>query len=330
MNAYSTVEDPGATSSLPLDSDSRWQLVQRIVASEDFQRAAQLRSILLYVSKAAILHPETPLHEYQIARDVLGRQADFNPALDNIVRAQVSHLRRKLAQYYERDGKSDPIVVTIPKGGYLPAFTAQAPIQDQPAPFGTSSAGSVETEEGKNERHPALPDVQRHRWRPALLLVFAGCFLVGAMAAWLLLRPHLSEAPRRDKADRGNEFVRFLSQSEGEVTIVVPDLSLAILATSRGKDLSLPEYVSDSFPSSQLAQLKDPMKRQVLAKVLGYRSTTINEAMVASDFKDALQRTGDRVRIRYSRDLHVADLSLGNSILIGGQGSGVNPWRETR
>jgi hypothetical protein len=139
-----------------------------------------------------------------------------------------------------------------------------------------------------------------------------------------------SEAPRRDKADRGNEFVRFLSQSEGEVTIVVPDLSLAILATSRGKDLSLPEYVSDSFPSSQLAQLKDPMKRQVLAKVLGYRSTTINEAMVASDFKDALQRTGDRVRIRYSRDLHVADLSLGNSILIGGQGSGVNPWRETR
>jgi hypothetical protein len=324
MNAYGTVEDIGATGSTPLDSDSRWRLVQRIVASEEFQRAAQLRSILLYVSKAAILHPETALHEYEIACDVLGRQGDFNPALDNIVRAQVSHLRRKLAQYYKGEGKNDPIVVTIPKGSYLPAFTPQAPVQEQPAAVGTSNAGSADTAEGKSEPLPALLDVTRHRWRPSLLWGFVGCFLFGALGPWLLLRPRLSEAPRLDKADRGNEFVRFLSQSEGEVTVVVPDLSLAILAKSRGRDLSLTEYVSDGFPSNQLAQVKDPVERQVLSKVVGYRSTTINEAMVASDFKESLQRTGDRVRIRYSRDLHVADLSQGNSILIGGQGS--NPW----
>jgi hypothetical protein len=324
MNTYGTVEDLGATSSPPPDSDSRWRLVQRIVASEEFQRAAQLRNILLYVSRAAIQHPDTALHEYQIACDVLGRQADFNPALDNIVRAQVSHLRRKLAQYYEREGKNEPIVVTIPKGSYLPAFTAQALITEQPAPFGSLPASSVATLESKREQHSSLLDAPRRRWRPGVVWGFIGCFLVGAVGSSLLLRLRTSDAPRLEKAERSNEFVQFLARSEGEVSVVVPDLSLAILTKMIGQDISLTDYVTDGFPSNQLAQVKDPLQRQALARVVGYRNTTINEAMIASDFKDCLQRTGARVRIRYSRDLHVADLSQGNSILIGGQSS--NPW----
>jgi hypothetical protein len=324
MNAYGVIEDIGAASNPPLDSDSRWLLVQRIVASEEFQRAAQLRSILLYVAKAAILHPETPLHEYQIACDVLGRQADFNPALDNIVRAQVSHLRRKLAQYYERDGKNDPIVVTIPKGGYLPAFTASVRLQGEPQNVDAGRGIPVKSQEPIDEKDPAVPAVRPRLRRFGLVAGFIGCVFLGALGTWSVLRTHRSDLSRPKKASKDNEFVQFLARSEGEVTIVIPDSSLATLAKSLGKDVSLAEYVSDGFPSSELAQLSDPNERQALTKVVSFRGTTMNEAMVASDFKECLQRAGDPVRVRYGRDLHVADLSQGNSILIGGPGS--NPW----
>jgi hypothetical protein len=44
-----------------LQGDSRWELVQRILASEDFQRAAQLRNILSHISGSAILRPNNVL-----------------------------------------------------------------------------------------------------------------------------------------------------------------------------------------------------------------------------------------------------------------------------
>src|SRR5207302_1506343 len=53
--------------------DERWLLAQRVVRSKGFQRAAQLRAILLYVSKFAILGTDEQLREDDIAREVLGR-----------------------------------------------------------------------------------------------------------------------------------------------------------------------------------------------------------------------------------------------------------------
>jgi len=61
------------------EHDPRWLLVQRIQASGGFRRAGQLRKILLYVSKVAILQPGQILREYDIACDVLERRPNFNP-----------------------------------------------------------------------------------------------------------------------------------------------------------------------------------------------------------------------------------------------------------
>jgi hypothetical protein len=70
-----------------LGGDGRWELVSRIISSESFQRASQLRKILEYTARLAILHPNEIPREFEIACNVLGRRADFNPADDNIVRA---------------------------------------------------------------------------------------------------------------------------------------------------------------------------------------------------------------------------------------------------
>src|ERR1700744_4472735 len=88
-----------------LKTDNRWLLMERILESEGFHRAAQLRKILRYAAKAAIFRPKDGLSEVEIACNVLDRPNNFDPVTDNIVRAQFSHLRRKLEHYFDTEGK---------------------------------------------------------------------------------------------------------------------------------------------------------------------------------------------------------------------------------
>jgi TolB-like protein len=53
---------------------------------------------------------------------VFDRGQSFDPQTDPIVRIEAGHLRRALEHYYLTSGQADPILITIPKGGYVPVF----------------------------------------------------------------------------------------------------------------------------------------------------------------------------------------------------------------
>jgi len=63
------------------------------------------------------------LKGYTIAVEVFGRGPDFDANLDPIVRMQAGRLRLALERYYLVAGGNDPIVIDVPKGGYVPCFT---------------------------------------------------------------------------------------------------------------------------------------------------------------------------------------------------------------
>ena len=44
----------------------------------------------------------------------------FDPVVDPIVRIEAARLRDKLREYYETDGREDPIRIDLPKGTYAP------------------------------------------------------------------------------------------------------------------------------------------------------------------------------------------------------------------
>ena len=78
--------------------------------------------------------------------EVFGRDVSFDPQTDPIVRIEAGHLRRALERYYLTSGQADPIVITIPKGGYVPVFSvrSQLPWAEAPTPGSrttTSPAG---------------------------------------------------------------------------------------------------------------------------------------------------------------------------------------------
>ena len=71
-----------------------------------------------YLVEHALRGDAGDLKEYTLAADVFGRASDFDPKLDSIVRAQVSRLRAKLFEYYQRDGRHDRVRFDLPKRGY--------------------------------------------------------------------------------------------------------------------------------------------------------------------------------------------------------------------
>ncbi len=96
--------------------------IDRLVASRALHGSESLCKLLRYLAKHAADHPGTPIKEFQIATEVFGRSADFDPQLDSMVRVQAGRLRSKLAEYYNSDGLGDPVVVELPKGTYLLSF----------------------------------------------------------------------------------------------------------------------------------------------------------------------------------------------------------------
>jgi hypothetical protein len=102
------------------------------VNSHALHGSEQLCKLLRYLAKHALDHPGTPIKEYQIATEVFGRSADFDPQLDSMVRVQAGRLRVKLAEYYNSDGAEDPIIVELPRGTYVLTFHRRAPGQIRP------------------------------------------------------------------------------------------------------------------------------------------------------------------------------------------------------
>jgi hypothetical protein len=113
------------------DTEVRQQL-HRILESDVFRRSAQMeRFLTLVVERALLGHPEE-LKEYALGRDVFNRGEAYDPRSDSIVRVEAQRLRRKLREYYDSQGRRDPILIDLSAGSYVPVFRYWQPeITDQ-------------------------------------------------------------------------------------------------------------------------------------------------------------------------------------------------------
>ena len=110
--------------------DVRAQML-RILSSRYFKGSERLAQFLRHVVEETLVGRAGEIKEYVIGVAVYRKRRDFDPRTDATVRVEASRLRRKLSEYYEDAGRDDPIVITVPKGGYVPAFTGRAPVPQQ-------------------------------------------------------------------------------------------------------------------------------------------------------------------------------------------------------
>src|SRR5260370_33753807 len=95
-----------------------FQQIDNIIKSHSLRGSESLCKLLQYLAKQSLYHPDAPLKEYQIATEVCGRPADFDPQSDSTIRVQAVLLRVKLAEYYAGEGVADSLLVKVTKGSY--------------------------------------------------------------------------------------------------------------------------------------------------------------------------------------------------------------------
>lgn len=114
------------THNFALGREQCFQQIDKLIKSHRLHTSESLCKLLRYLAEHSLDHPGIGLKEYQIATEVLGRPAGFDPQSDSTVRVQAGRLRVKLAEYYANEGRQDPILVEVPKGSYVLAFHLRA------------------------------------------------------------------------------------------------------------------------------------------------------------------------------------------------------------
>jgi Tol biopolymer transport system component len=107
-------------------SDVRDEL-EKILASPAFAKSPRMSRFLKFVVEETIEGRRERIKEYAIALEVFDKDDTYDPQADSTVRTEASKLRSRLARYYETDGQNDPVTISIPKGGYVPAFEVAGP-----------------------------------------------------------------------------------------------------------------------------------------------------------------------------------------------------------
>jgi hypothetical protein len=176
--------------------------LDQITESHWFRESAQLRSLLRHVVEETLAGRQDGLKEYSLGLAVFHRPPDYDPRNDAIVRVQASQLRKRLASYYEHEGRSSTLRIDMPRGAYVPIFTeVEAELPPPPVP----------------PSPPVPPPASPHRWR-----LFAAGVAVGALLALggFLLPAWRTDRPSQDAPALWGAFVS--SPAETIVSFGVP------------------------------------------------------------------------------------------------------------
>ncbi len=102
------------------------ETLERLLASETFGRSERARKLLRYLVEREQAGEADRLKGFSIAMDVFGKDGDFDPSTDAVVRVQAGRLRDLLQHYFANEGVAEPVRIAIPRGGYVPAYELNA------------------------------------------------------------------------------------------------------------------------------------------------------------------------------------------------------------
>jgi len=97
------------------DSEKR-RIISLILSSPDFKDSKRYQELLNYlVEKSAVTDS---IKEVEIAHDLFGKDANFDPGTDPLIRSYISNLRKKLEHYYLTTADRFDYKIEVPKGQY--------------------------------------------------------------------------------------------------------------------------------------------------------------------------------------------------------------------
>jgi hypothetical protein len=194
--------------------------VEALLASGIFQRAPNLEHVLTYVCAKYFDGAANEIKEYNIAVEALGRPVEFDQKRDSIVRVEAHRLRKRLREYYEKEGAGRAIQIEIPSGQYAPRFIhKETSLQAAVEPFVASAGKDVQIVHSPN--HAGFTAVspgilKRRKTSPATIAVLGICAIaVVTLLSLSLIRRAPASAKSELSAVPGSEEIRILAGMEG-------------------------------------------------------------------------------------------------------------------
>jgi hypothetical protein len=284
-----------------LQSDERWQLVHRIAASVTFSGSPPLQAFLLYITEKSLLGKADEVKEQTIGSQVLRRKPDFDPTSDNIVRVQARQLRQRLERYFATEGSSESLVVSIPKGAYVPIFAPAA----RPSPRNELELTTIA---------PPAPHASG-------LLPWVTAGILAAVCALLLVQNVRRGSAASDETrppESRQLWAQMFPRSGSEVTVILADSGFALWQDLTLRTLSLADYLGSNY-------LEDPQAR-AFEQVARRRYTSLSDVNFAVRIQPVSRAFGSRATVRFARNLDINELKSNNVILLGSRRA--NPWVE--
>ncbi len=306
----------------------RWELIERILNSRELKRSNRLRELLRYLGKQSIHCEITSIREQEIGEAVFERATDYDTSLDNIVRVNVTELRKRISLYFEIEGTQEQLQVEIPRGAYIPVFSrrivpvAAVPVAEVVAAETPLSAET--TREVESNEDPAPPR-SRAFYRVAFGATLAALMLALCGAGWLWQQntrlrsqvfPWQSDPAMRD-------FWGTFFESDGEADIVTADTSLALAEDILQRPVSLDDYLDYKYKDLAGLPGLTAETRQILNQVLNRNLGSVGDFRVAAEVM-ALDGRPHSLRLANARAFTPENVKTNNVILIGGPIS--NPW----
>jgi TolB-like protein len=155
----------------------------RILSSDGFQATPRRREMLSYLVEEYLAGRSHLLKGYSIGVSVFGRDEDFDPQADPVVRLEARRLRQNLDSYYVSEGRNNPLRISIPKGNYAPEirrFARSDSIPDNGVSRENSTDGFPESQTA-DRSIPAGRNRIRIRLSPVQLI--AAALVIGLLAA---------------------------------------------------------------------------------------------------------------------------------------------------
>ncbi len=114
--------------------------LDRIRKSGPFLPSERRQRFLEYLINETLAGRGDRLKAYAVALAVFDRPETFDPVVDPLVRIEAGRLRDKLREFYEGDGKDDPVRIELPKGGYTPKIEIRPAASPERAPHPPETA----------------------------------------------------------------------------------------------------------------------------------------------------------------------------------------------
>jgi hypothetical protein len=308
------------------------QAVELILNSRHFSHAPMKRKFVQTICDYHLNNRAAELSEYLIGREVYERNERYSPSEDPVVRVAAHDVRKRLEQYYQNEGKEDPVRLEIPLGSYEPVFKQNLK-NAEPAPSPASMEAGSQTSPPLVSIQPQEAKTHDKAERRRSLLwaggILACCVLLIAASRFLpTVFLQLSEKLTSNARPQSAVWDPFLTSPNSTILVLSNPPVFSAINKSDPEVLrknAMPLAPKQADELLKLTREKGPVPAgsyQIHLSAVGY--TGVGEAIGVHKITDFFRIHGLGVNLKQSRTLSAEDLKDHNFVLLGSPMS--NDW----